>query len=483
MSITTRDRTIDIMKGLLILMMVIGHTDSIFTPTIYLFHMAAFIMVSGYLYTDRYSVKTYILKQFKGCIVPFFIVNIFFIIMAKILNFGFKETIFQNIPSLTNLFKYLHTVDIGGASWFLIVLFYSSILSAVLIKLNNKIDMKITTVLILLINILLQVNKIQFPYYLDLSFFGAFFFLMGYITKVENLLKEREIDFIFILCLIIIIYFRKFNYIGMNWPTRKFNMPLNILPICASSYCLFQISKMFSKNEKVSNFFILLGQATLGIMFFHFLGFRLSYIFLWKIGKVEKVQISQLVLDSKYDFWYFVVLLGVFFSLFMEEVLALKEKIYIGFFGRKKSQESFFRQNLNLKKTIFIVIGIILLFNVEKINKNDFLILENYEFIKKSPPKIVTLNPERISEGKIFNEYYSQAVLIVYGKSFSRKSVVIMNGQKLDTTLGNDFLTAIVPKELYEKASKLEIYVEEIRGKKRVNSNVKEIWVEKEKSI
>ena len=50
-----RNHTIDILKGIAILLVVLGYTKFAGTGFIYLFHMAVFFMASGYFYKDKYS--------------------------------------------------------------------------------------------------------------------------------------------------------------------------------------------------------------------------------------------------------------------------------------------------------------------------------------------------------------------------------------------------------------------------------------------
>ena len=190
--------SVDILKGILIMLMVIGHTNSPITPTIYLFHMACFLMISGYLYKEKYSIINYIKRQIKTCIIPYFIINIFFILIANFLNKFFSEKIFETIPSIKNLALHLNTVDIGGATWFLIVLFYSSILSSIFIKNRDRFNLKYSLIILLILTIIIQINSIYLPYLLDLSFIGSFFFLLGFIIKENNLItKERNMGGIF----------------------------------------------------------------------------------------------------------------------------------------------------------------------------------------------------------------------------------------------------------------------------------------------
>lgn len=53
----TRNKTIDISRGIAIILMVIGHSgcNEYVRKFIYLFHMAVFFMISGYLFTPKYK--------------------------------------------------------------------------------------------------------------------------------------------------------------------------------------------------------------------------------------------------------------------------------------------------------------------------------------------------------------------------------------------------------------------------------------------
>ena len=70
-----RDLTLDIVKAICIMLMVVGHSGC---PTylhdfLYLFHMPCFFFISGWLLSDKYidDLKTGLLKKVKGSYVPF----------------------------------------------------------------------------------------------------------------------------------------------------------------------------------------------------------------------------------------------------------------------------------------------------------------------------------------------------------------------------------------------------------------------------
>ena len=65
-----RDSSIDILKGLAIILVVYGHTWPFCRNFIYLFHMAVFMMASGYCFSCRIETvneyRSYILKKLKA---------------------------------------------------------------------------------------------------------------------------------------------------------------------------------------------------------------------------------------------------------------------------------------------------------------------------------------------------------------------------------------------------------------------------------
>lgn len=70
-----RDFTIDIGKGIAIILMCVGHSYvcTFLDTFIYLFHMAFFFMMSGYFFREKNlaSPKTFLWKRIKGLYFPF----------------------------------------------------------------------------------------------------------------------------------------------------------------------------------------------------------------------------------------------------------------------------------------------------------------------------------------------------------------------------------------------------------------------------
>ena len=68
----SRDKSIDILKGFAIILMVFGHCPSIVRPLIFSFHMPLFFFVSGYLYKDK-TIKQLLKSTLYKVILPYLI--------------------------------------------------------------------------------------------------------------------------------------------------------------------------------------------------------------------------------------------------------------------------------------------------------------------------------------------------------------------------------------------------------------------------
>lgn len=163
-----RDQELDIIKGIGIILMVLGHSGFPFTHFIYLFHMALFFMVSGYLwdYKKCLSIKTYIQfvkRKMKTLYLPYVIANYIFTLLNNSFlkmgiytnnpelfkwvpaNYGYElNTMLSYKDTLSHLVKvtcFFGDTQMGGAMWFLRTLFLVSILYgafSVVVNVNNK---------------------------------------------------------------------------------------------------------------------------------------------------------------------------------------------------------------------------------------------------------------------------------------------------------------------------------------------------------
>lgn len=137
----TRDVTIDIMKGILILLMVSCHAQGPGHRFFYLFHMACFFMISGYLWGNRGEIKLlpYIKNKVRSLYIPYVICNIAYLIWFLFMPMVFEKEMCQRTVAgiayeVIKILFFRGRCSLSGPTWFLAVLFIVSIVYAVVHK-------------------------------------------------------------------------------------------------------------------------------------------------------------------------------------------------------------------------------------------------------------------------------------------------------------------------------------------------------------
>ena len=138
-----RDPVVDVIRGIGILLVVVGHSGTNFWRFIYLFHMPLFIMLSGYLYRVSDLKKT-IKNKVVRLWVPFVAFNTFFTIFHNLflkLHYisGNADTTENGTITLKDVVgRTIHWclldggTQLGGVMWFFKTLFQVSIMYAII---------------------------------------------------------------------------------------------------------------------------------------------------------------------------------------------------------------------------------------------------------------------------------------------------------------------------------------------------------------
>lgn len=288
---------VDIFKGICITLMVMGHSGSPYNTLIYMFHMPAFIFISGYTFSgSKYTFKQYVKKKFISLVLPMFLINTVYIVLCVLSQkAGLHNLLFSSEPlgflyRIKILFRTLSFPEFGGATWFLFVLFTIEIIYCGLFKLSVRLNVKwlITPAVIILsglgwcvIKEKLSLPPILQSYLLDLSLYGLIFYLVGYLFKTWDIF-DKQIDHysMTIISLGITVFFSNFYFNGklpMNWPTRQFDKYFIHLLICM---CMFYLCFRLSKIVEVTKFSTVIawvGRHTLCILMLHFLMFKFAF--------------------------------------------------------------------------------------------------------------------------------------------------------------------------------------------------------------
>lgn len=131
-----RDRSIDILKGFGIILMIIGHIevgDSMaqFNES---FYMPLFYVVSGYLISTKRSYKDFVLTRLKSLMVPYYVFGAVGLLLCLIFKYGDLGEFAFNMF----FFPEKGAMPIVGAIWFLMSMFISQCIYYLFLKICKK---------------------------------------------------------------------------------------------------------------------------------------------------------------------------------------------------------------------------------------------------------------------------------------------------------------------------------------------------------
>lgn len=262
-----RDETIDIARGIAIILMCIGHA---YCPKglqtfIYMFHMAFFFMSSGYFFNKESSIKNpwgFILKKIQGLYIPFvkwsiaftFLHNVF--LKLKLLTpeahyYDIKEMLWK---AFTTNIRFIRTEEMTGPYWFFPCLFYVSLFSLLLFIISDNFFKKqkyVETSLFIvsyIIGFIILYTSGKDNYGIIIrTLIVSFIFYLGFLWRKYNyIIKYNCLGLSLSIIILMIGLFTKYNFI--NIAILEFENPIIFLlySICGT-YMLLCFSKLIEK--------------------------------------------------------------------------------------------------------------------------------------------------------------------------------------------------------------------------------------------
>lgn len=266
-----RNKTIDVLKGIGILLVMLGHQNLAIGHFIYSFHMPLFFIISGYLYKKK-NVKESVIKDFQSLIIPYFIGCVF--VVSQDVSFAFAkhdisyitnsvfailwgcgytsdEVLFGNMPSI-------------GAIWFLLALFWcKNMYNIIEIKVVSTQQKLILVLFITVMAIVIEKYLIKLPFSLLPGLSALQFFMVGTLWKNKHV--SYPTMFILVICWFISFFYSHVYLVSCDYGLY----PIDILGACGGTLCFYKIAKYISKIRWLVNIFIWLGMNTLSILCFH----------------------------------------------------------------------------------------------------------------------------------------------------------------------------------------------------------------------
>lgn len=183
-----REVLYDVIKGIGIILMVIGHTcGQPLYSWIYSFHMPLFFIISGLFFQPkRYTIMEFLTKRYRQLLLPLIIFTTFVIVIGSML-----------IPEQNMIGKIKHSV-LPGALWFLLVLFVLQVFYFIIVKV-----VKANKLYLLLISIVsMFVGKLLNAYGTNFLYIGTVFSAMPFYSLAHLFSSEiRKINQLQIGCL------------------------------------------------------------------------------------------------------------------------------------------------------------------------------------------------------------------------------------------------------------------------------------------
>ena len=214
--IRQRFESIDCANGIGIILVVFAHVIAShkvgwkIEEVITSFHMPLFFVLSGMFFSYKKNFKNFVVGKTNRLIVPFFF---FFIIISVLLPLAFycyKGNALNKLPSL--LYGFIsENLFIVGAIWFLLSLFFVSILFYIIKKStkNRNEGVILISISLGILGYFLGKERIELPCWFDTTLTCMPYYAIGYLLKNKTKLLTAKIpdkyNFIFALLCIIIV--------------------------------------------------------------------------------------------------------------------------------------------------------------------------------------------------------------------------------------------------------------------------------------
>ncbi len=387
---------IDVYRGLAIILIVVGHSWSPFVGYIYLFHVPAFFFISGL--SSQFAMYTpwnFFVKRLKTLIVPYFVFNLFFILahfvlkntsLSQILYSPADSTSFAFFTAVNGLLLFARTEEVGGATWFLPVLFSAQLFTYWLVR--KKIIEKNDVVILALVTILVVTNYLFsrrwfVAYNLDLALLATFFIVIGqkYGRLLDKLTAANSVLLTFFSS-ILILYFGKYVGLPIDFPSRTFGpIPLVVLTSFLGIISLYTASRLIVPISYFSRILTILGKHSLWILLFHFLGFKAYHIFGYYFGFFPIETVQNLVPPPGNQHWVQISIFAIIFSLGIRLVvlhgILMTKKVFVGL-------KTLPRKLVNLLYQLIIIIFVAIQSHIWTLSHNHFFYADDFGYLRLS---------------------------------------------------------------------------------------------------
>ena len=314
---TARVEWLDVYKGLVMILVVVGHATGLFNGYIYQFHMAAFFFSSGYLdKTENKSLYQLVVNKFFTLYLPLFTFVVLGSLFEKTLAiFQIRSILYEGgfIGVRGEIQQFLVHGNLYfqslGACWFILVLIGVFFLQKILLVLCGKRDgLYLLTALILFCmgyELIAAKKSLGLgPFSVDLILLANLYFSCGAFVRQYSQEHPERVRWgsrvrwpLLGLNLALFYFFAHVCVVVNDWPSRTFTNPLwDFLAAMNGIIFVWNLSEIIVRClPQRHGFLCAIGQNTMGILVFHFLMFKVCFLVLWAVGQMPAAEISGVV--------------------------------------------------------------------------------------------------------------------------------------------------------------------------------------------
>lgn len=303
--ISKRDPLIDILKGIGIVSVVIGHAGVLFPggeyiPSVmfvYSYHLMLFFFTAGAVFSpEKYSDPfAYIGRQLKGGVPQYWIYNFAFLAMHNVFsNAGLLDipafSLNDFVIKLSGVITLTHVEQLAGAMWFVPVLLWAKLLFAVVFQTAEKCPGKLFVHILAVaacaaFGLYTNYWGMFFSYHIQTAFLGFPIIYLGFLfSRYRNRIHKYLNVFTCMGSAALIIWIIKMGIGYVELSINQIISPYLFYPVTVLGL-IFAVSlaKVLQRIKILEKIFSYLGSISFHIMALHFLVFK---CFDWVYGLI-----------------------------------------------------------------------------------------------------------------------------------------------------------------------------------------------------
>lgn len=263
-----RIESFDILKGIGIFLMILGHTygpDTKIFDFISSFHMPLFFIVTGYFYKQE-SLPILLKKNIGQLLFPYLAMCVIIIVITQI---RLPHNITTDLRS---------TINGMGPGWFLLAMFWSRLEFHCILNILPKYYLVLSLISSTCVCILVNNHDLPPSFAIFPSLIGLFFISIGYYIRTNSLLDYDKTKSPFFILFGVLLWFIISSYGKVRMDECIFK--LTIIDFCGSvlgTFIAYKLSQFIERNScRMKSILSYAGRFSLVILFFHSIDYCVS---------------------------------------------------------------------------------------------------------------------------------------------------------------------------------------------------------------